>query len=43
MIGADPVGDARKTIGDVAVDRALAEGWSMTRVQAVEYATELET
>ena len=40
MIGADPVGDARKTIGDVAVDRALAEGRSMTRAEAVGYAKE---
>jgi predicted ATPase/class 3 adenylate cyclase len=43
LIGTDPVGDARKTIGDVAVDRALAEGRSMTRAEAVDYATELET
>ena len=43
IIGTDPVGDARKTIGDVAVDRALAEGRSMTRAEAVDYATELET
>ena len=43
FLGTDPVADARKAIGDVEVDRALAEGQSMTRAQAVEYATELET
>jgi predicted ATPase/class 3 adenylate cyclase len=41
FIGTDPVGDARKTIGDEAVDRALAEGRSMSRAEAVGYATEL--
>jgi predicted ATPase/class 3 adenylate cyclase len=35
---ADPVGDARKAIGDEAVDRALAEGRAMTREEAVAYA-----
>jgi tetratricopeptide (TPR) repeat protein len=35
---ADPVGDARKAIGDEATDRALAEGRAMTREQAVAYA-----
>ena len=43
LIGADPVGDAQKTIGDEAVDRALAEGRSMSRAQAVDYAAELDT
>jgi predicted ATPase len=35
---ADPVGDARKAIGDEATDRALAEGRAMSRDQAVAYA-----
>jgi tetratricopeptide (TPR) repeat protein len=35
---ADPVGDARKAIGDEATDRALAEGRAMSREQAVAYA-----
>jgi predicted ATPase/class 3 adenylate cyclase len=41
FVGSDPVGDARKAIGDEAVDRALAEGRSMTRAEAVGYAKEL--
>ena len=41
IVGTDPVADARRSIGDEAVDRALAEGRSMTRTQAVEYAKEL--
>jgi predicted ATPase/class 3 adenylate cyclase len=43
IVGTEPVVDARTTIGDVTVDRALAEGRSMTRAEAVDYATELET
>jgi len=39
---ADPVGDARKAIGDEAVDRALAEGRAMTRHEAVAYARKPE-
>jgi predicted ATPase/class 3 adenylate cyclase len=35
---ADPVGDARKAIGDEATDRALAEGRAMSRDEAVAYA-----
>jgi predicted ATPase/class 3 adenylate cyclase len=35
---ADPVGDARKAIGDEATDRALAEGRAMSRDQALAYA-----
>jgi predicted ATPase/class 3 adenylate cyclase len=34
----DPVGAARKAIGDEAVDRALAEGQAMTRDKALAYA-----
>ncbi len=41
IVGTDPVADARRSIGDEAVDRALAEGRSMTRTQAVAYAKEL--
>jgi predicted ATPase len=39
---ADPVGDARKAIGDEAVDRALAEGRAMSRDEAVAYARKPE-
>jgi predicted ATPase/class 3 adenylate cyclase len=35
---ADPVGDARKTIGDEATDRALAEGRAMSVEEALAYA-----
>jgi predicted ATPase/class 3 adenylate cyclase len=35
---ADPVGDARKAIGDEATERALDEGRAMSRDQAVSYA-----
>ncbi|HEY9375790.1 MAG TPA: adenylate/guanylate cyclase domain-containing protein [Jiangellaceae bacterium] len=41
FIGTDPMADARRSIGDAAVDRALAEGRSMTRADAVAYAMEL--
>jgi hypothetical protein len=42
IVGADPMGDARKAIGDEAVDRALVEGRSMSRTDAVAYAMERE-
>jgi tetratricopeptide (TPR) repeat protein len=35
---ADPVGDARKAIGDEATDRALAEGRAMSVEEALAYA-----
>ncbi|MGH2695442.1 MAG: hypothetical protein ACRDIW_00420, partial [Actinomycetota bacterium] len=35
---ADPVGDARKAIGDEATDRALAEGRAMSVQEALAYA-----
>ena len=38
VVGVDVLANARKAIGDEAVDRALAEGRSMTRVEAVHYA-----
>jgi hypothetical protein len=38
IVGFDVVADARKAIGDEAVDRALAEGRSMSRADAVAYA-----
>jgi predicted ATPase/class 3 adenylate cyclase len=34
----DPLGDARRAIGDEATDRALAEGRAMSRDEAVAYA-----
>jgi predicted ATPase/class 3 adenylate cyclase len=34
----DPVGDARKAIGDQATDQALAEGQAMSQDEAVAYA-----
>ena len=40
MLGIDLLADARIAIGDEAVDRALADGRSMTRADAVAYATE---
>jgi predicted ATPase/class 3 adenylate cyclase len=39
-LGIDVVADARKAIGDEAVDRARAEGRSMTRAEAVAYAAD---
>jgi predicted ATPase/class 3 adenylate cyclase len=39
---ADPVGDARKAIGDEATDRALAEGRAMSRDEAVAYARSVD-
>ena len=38
VTGTDVLADARKAIGDEAVDRALAEGRSMSRAEAVAYA-----
>jgi len=35
---ADVVGEARKAIGDEAVDRALEEGRAMSPDQAADYA-----
>jgi hypothetical protein len=40
-LGIDVVADARKAIGDEAADQALAEGRTMSRAQAVAYATDL--
>jgi hypothetical protein len=34
----DPVGPARKALGDEAVDRALAEGRAMSETEALAYA-----
>ena len=42
VTGIDVLAEARKAIGDEAVDRALAEGRSMSRAEAVAYATESE-
>jgi tetratricopeptide (TPR) repeat protein len=42
LVGIDAVGDARKAIGNEAVEQALAEGRSMSRADAVAYATESE-
>jgi predicted ATPase/class 3 adenylate cyclase len=38
VVGVDVLADARQAIGDEAVDRALAEGRSMSRADAVAYA-----
>jgi hypothetical protein len=38
MLVGDPVGAARQSIGDEAVDRAIAEGKAMDADQAVAYA-----
>ncbi|HEX6576862.1 MAG TPA: adenylate/guanylate cyclase domain-containing protein [Jiangellaceae bacterium] len=38
--GIDPLAEARTAIGDEAVERALSEGRSWTRAQAVAFATE---
>jgi hypothetical protein len=43
IVGTDPVGQARQELGAEAVERALAEGRSLTRAQAVAYATEPES
>jgi hypothetical protein len=40
LVGIDAVGEARKAIGKEAVNQALAEGQSMSRADAVAYATE---
>jgi hypothetical protein len=42
VVGVDVLANARQAIGDEAVDRALAEGRHMTRVEAVHYAAESE-
>jgi predicted ATPase/class 3 adenylate cyclase len=42
IVGTDPVADARRSIGEVAVEQALAEGRSMSRAEAVAYAIESE-
>ena len=42
VVGVDVLADARQAIGDEAVDRALAEGRSMSRAEAVAYAAESE-
>ena len=42
VTGIDVLSEGRKAIGDEAVDRALAEGRSMSRAEAVAYATESE-
>jgi predicted ATPase/class 3 adenylate cyclase len=39
---ADPVGDARKAIGDEATEKALAEGRAMSQDEAVAYARSSE-
>ncbi|MGH2662779.1 MAG: adenylate/guanylate cyclase domain-containing protein [Actinomycetota bacterium] len=39
---ADPVGEARKAIGDEATERALAEGRTMSQEEAVAYARSSE-
>jgi hypothetical protein len=39
--GIDTLAEARTAIGDEAVERALSEGRSLTRAEAVAYATEL--
>lgn len=39
MLG-DPVGDARRAMGEQAVDRPLADGRAMTREEAVDHAAE---
>jgi hypothetical protein len=39
--GIDTLAEARAAIGDEAVERALSEGRSLTRAEAVAYATEL--
>ena len=36
----DPIGEARRAIGDVATDRALEEGRAMDPEAAVQYARE---
>jgi predicted ATPase/class 3 adenylate cyclase len=41
VTGIDPLAEARTAIGDEAVDQWLAEGRSLTRAQAVAFATEL--
>jgi tetratricopeptide (TPR) repeat protein len=41
MLGIDVVANARKAIGEEAVDRELTEGRSMNRAEAVAYAREL--
>jgi predicted ATPase/class 3 adenylate cyclase len=40
LAGADVLGIARQAIGDEAVDEAVAERWSLSRAEAVAYATE---
>jgi tetratricopeptide (TPR) repeat protein len=40
VVGFDVVAVARQAIGDEAVDQAMAEGRSMSRAEAVAYATE---
>ncbi len=42
VVGVDVLSKARQAIGDEAVDRALAVGRSMTRMEAVHYAAESE-
>jgi predicted ATPase len=41
VTGIDPLAEARTAIGDEAVEQLLAEGRSLTRAQAVAFATEL--